>query len=126
MLDNGSDVNVLNFDFELPIHYAAKGGNEDIINLLINHDATVNVRNRIDWTPLFYSVLNGNGSVVNALLSHENEDFSLNDIDALGRTVAHICAEKGKNLSIYKSHLAITVDISTIVKFERKYSRVSP
>lgn len=70
-------------------------GNEDIVKLLIKHDATVNVRNRIDWTPLFYSVLNGNEKVVKFLVNHEDEDFSLNDIDAQGKTVFHICAEKG-------------------------------
>lgn len=55
----------------------------------------MNVRNRIDWTPLFYSVLNGNERVVKLLVNHEDEDFSLNDKDAQGKTVFHICAEKG-------------------------------
>lgn len=72
-------------------------GHEEIIRLLIKHDAFVNVRNRIDWTPLFYSVLNGNERVVNVLLNHENEDFSLNDVDAQGKSVFHICAEKGNS-----------------------------
>lgn len=95
LLSNGSDVNVQNYDFELPIHYAAHGGDENIIELLIEHDATVNVRNRIDWTPLFYSVQNGNERVVNALVNHEDEDFSLNDMDAQGKSPIHISAERG-------------------------------
>lgn len=70
-------------------------GHEDIIKQLIKYDATVNVKNRIDWTPLFYSVLNGNERVVKLLINHEDEDFSLNDMDATGKTVSHICAEKG-------------------------------
>lgn len=53
---------------------------------MIEHDATVNVRNRIDWTPLFYSVLNANERVVNVLVNHRDEDFSLNDMDAQGKT----------------------------------------
>lgn len=70
-------------------------GHEDILKLLIEYDATVNVRNRIDWTPLFFSVLNGNERVVKILINHKDEDFSLNDMDAQGKTVFHICAEKG-------------------------------
>lgn len=108
----------MNYDFEFPIHFAAHGGNsivfetkinelifdiliylfaghEDIIKLLIKYDATVNVRNRFDWTPLFYAVLNGNERVVKLLVNHADEDFSLNDKDAQGKTVFHICAEKG-------------------------------
>lgn len=70
-------------------------GHEGIVKLLIEYDATVNVRNRIYWTPLFYSVLSGNNRVVKVLFNHEDEDFSLNDMDAQGKTVFHICAEKG-------------------------------
>lgn len=70
-------------------------GHEEIIKLLIKYDAMVNVRNRIDWSPLYYSVLNGNEKVVKLLINHEDEDFSLNDMDAQGKTVFHICAEKG-------------------------------
>lgn len=70
-------------------------GHEDIIELLIKYDATVNVRNRFDWTPLFYAVLNGNEKAVKLLINHEDEDFSLNDMDAQGKTVFHICSEKG-------------------------------
>lgn len=92
-------------------------GHEDIIQLLIKYDATVNVRNRIDWTPLFYSVLNGNERVVNVLLNHEDEDFSLNDTDAQGKTVFHICAEQGIiYLLIYiniRSKLSAQVDPTT-------------
>lgn len=78
-------------------------GNEDIVKLLNKYDATVNVRNRIYWTPLFYSVLSGKEGVVKALINHEDEDFSLNDMDAQGKTVFHVCAKKGnsKQLNIY-------------------------
>lgn len=95
LLTNGSDVNILNYDFEWPIHYAAHGGDEKLITLLIENDATVNVRNRIDWTPLFYSVLNGNERVVKVLVNHEDEEFSLNDMDAQGKSPIHISAERG-------------------------------
>lgn len=70
-------------------------GNEDVVNLLNKYDATVNVRNRVYWTPLFYSVLSGNEKVVKSLINHEDEDFSLNDMDAQGKTVFHLCAAKG-------------------------------
>lgn len=65
--------------------------------LLIKYDATVDVKDRIDWTPLFYSVLNGNEKVVKLLMNHEDEVFSLDDKDAQGKTVFHICAEKGNS-----------------------------
>ncbi len=86
----------MNNDFEFPIHLAARSGNEEIVKLLNKYDATVNVRNRIYWTPLFYSVSSGNLRVVRILINHEDEDFSLNDMDAQGRTVFHVCAKNGK------------------------------
>lgn len=98
LLSNGSDVNIMNNELEFPIHLAARSGHEEIVKLLIKYDATVNVRNRNYWTPLFYSVLSGNEKVVKVLFDHEDEDFSLNDTDAQGKTVFHICAEKGKIL----------------------------
>lgn len=88
----------MNNELEFPIHLAARSGHEEIVKLLIKYDATVNVRNRNYWTPLFYSVLSGNEKVVKVLFNHEDEDFSLNDTDAQGKTVFHICAEKGTNL----------------------------
>lgn len=119
LLSNGADVNAMNHEFDFPIHVAAHRGeflqlmqsqknqiiviivtgHEDILKLLIDYDATVNVRNRIDWTPLFFAVLNGNERVVKILINHKDEDFSLNDMDAQGKTVFHICAEKGMRCS---------------------------
>lgn len=110
LLANGGAVNVLNYDFELPIHYASeRSAGENILKLLIQYDATVNVRNRIDWTPLFYAVQNGNDRVVIALVNHEDEDFSLNDMDAQGKTAFHIAAEKGFYIKFNSnSHIACT------------------
>lgn len=96
LLRSGSKVNVMNYDFELPIHFASENSTDDsIVKLLIQYDTTVNVKNRIDWTPVFYAALNGNDKVINALINHEDEDFSLNDVDTRGKTALHISAEKG-------------------------------
>lgn len=74
-------------------------GNEGIVKLLNKYDAKVNVRNRIYWTPLFFSVASGNEKVVKVLIKYEDEDYSLNDMDAEGKTVFHICATQGKFLT---------------------------
>ncbi|XP_037029495.1 ankyrin-1-like [Bradysia coprophila] len=95
LLINRSEVNAMNNDFEFPMHLAALSGNENVVKLLNKYDATVNVRNRFYWTPLFYSVVSGNEKVVTVLIKHEDEDFSLNDMDAQGKTVVHICAKSG-------------------------------
>lgn len=96
LLRNDANVNIKNYDFELPIHFASmnKTG-ENTVNLLIQYDATVNVKNRVDWTPIFYAAQNGNDRVMDALINHEDEDFSLNDMDTQGKTAFHIAAEKG-------------------------------
>lgn len=117
LLSNGSDVNILNYDFELPIHFASFHGDENLLNTLIKYDATVNVRNRIDWTPLFYSVLNGNEKVVNALVNHEDEDFSLNDMDAEGKTAFHIAAQKG-----FKQFILVLLSLICKLKIFSKFS----
>lgn len=100
LLRHGSGVNIMNYDFELPIHFASQDKqDENILKLLIQYDATVNVKNRIDWTPIFYAALNGNDKVINALINHEDEDFSLNDMDTNGKTAFHISAEKGLSIN---------------------------
>lgn len=95
LLGKGADVNVMNYDFELPIHFASQDTDDNILKLLMDYDATVNVKNRIDWSPIYYAAQKGNDKVINALINHEDEDFSLNDVDTNGKTALHIAAEKG-------------------------------
>lgn len=85
--------------------------------MLIKYDATVDVKDRIDWSPLFYSVLNGNEKVVKLLMNHEDEVFSLDDKDAQGKTVFHICAEKGNSRP-----LNLTFTLTNLKRFRFSFS----
>lgn len=121
LLENGANVNIMNYDFELPIHEASSNSTDDsIVKLLIQYDATVNVKNRVDWSPLFYAVANGNDRIVNALINHEDEDFSLNDEDTRGQTALHIAAKKGLPQFKQKHLQSEKIDNKSIVFFRRR------
>lgn len=80
LLNQASHVEALltiNFDpnacgrFRLkPLHYAAQGGNVDIINTLIAHGATIDPRTKANATPLFFAAQKGHEQAFLALLSN--------------------------------------------------------
>lgn len=51
--------------------------------------------------------------MVKGLINHDDEDFSLNDMDAEGKTVFHICAEKG-----ISTENEILIGINTFTKWK--------
>lgn len=55
-----------------PLHYAAKYGHAEVVELLIQHRAQVNALDGVGCTPLHYAALNGHKDVVRILLERGN------------------------------------------------------
>jgi ankyrin repeat protein/beta-lactamase regulating signal transducer with metallopeptidase domain len=65
----GADVNARDNQSLTPLHFAAKGGHEEIARLLIAEGANVNVKMVDDsWTPLLTAAKNGHTKLVKLLL----------------------------------------------------------
>ncbi|XP_042871147.1 26S proteasome non-ATPase regulatory subunit 10-like isoform X1 [Penaeus japonicus] len=56
-----------------PLHEAAKGGQEAVVETLLNFGAQVNAKNRGGWTPLHCASLNGQDAVAETLLEKGGE-----------------------------------------------------
>ncbi|XP_042861941.1 26S proteasome non-ATPase regulatory subunit 10-like isoform X2 [Penaeus japonicus] len=75
-----------------PLHEAAKGGQEAVVETLLNFGAQVNAKNRGGETPLHWASLNGHHAVAETLLEKGGE---VNAKAKDGRTAMHLAAWKG-------------------------------
>lgn len=73
---------------EQPLSLAAKNGNLEIFEALLNAGVDPNLRDRNGTTPLYWAIKNGHISVVNKLL----EKTDLNQTDDYGKTYLHLAA----------------------------------
>jgi len=62
------DVNAASADSSTPLHWAVKGNNLQIVNLLIDAGANVNAETRYKITPLSLASANGNAAIIERLL----------------------------------------------------------
>ena len=69
-LDKGSDVNAKDEDGVTPLQYAAEGGYNEIVELLIDKGANVNAKNEFGSTPLHYSAFEGHKETADLLRKH--------------------------------------------------------
>ena len=70
----------------------ARGGNENLCRLLLEHNADVNIQNNVRYTPLHWCARGGNENLCRLLLEH-NADVNIQD--RWGYTPSHCCAREG-------------------------------
>ena len=76
-----------------PLHLAAMGGHQDVVELLISkHHAVVNVKDEDQQTPLHWAAVCGRTTVMRTLLQH-GADLTAIDVD--GRNALGLAIEKG-------------------------------
>jgi ankyrin repeat protein len=69
-LDKGSDVNAKDENGVTPLHYAAEGGYNEIVELLIDKGANVNAKDFENKTPLDEAINYKHTEVANLLRKH--------------------------------------------------------
>jgi ankyrin repeat protein len=74
-----------------PLHFAAKNGNKDVAQLLIDKEADINAKSNINETPLHVAAKYGNSGVAKLLI---DKDANVNTVEATF-TPLHYAAEKG-------------------------------
>ena len=65
LLNNGADVNALDYYNNTALALAAREGHVDTVKLLLDHDANINVNNRLG---LYYAVESGHTEIAKLLL----------------------------------------------------------
>jgi ankyrin repeat protein len=77
-----------------PLHYAAKGGREDVVKFLLGKGADANSQREDGWTPFMEASSNGHVGVAQLLLEH----MGVQDVDtrySCGMTALHHAAFNG-------------------------------
>ena len=92
-----------------PLHSAAEGGNEVIIETLLSSGLDIDSRGNDGTTPLMVAAAKGDEKTVDLLLSKGADPHLKNFI---GRNLLHAAAEGG-NISIVKSMLSRGIDIDS-------------
>lgn len=65
-IQNGRNINEIDFCGNSLLHSAIKYGRHDIVKYLLENNANINTRNILTWTPLHYTAFIGN--VQNAIM----------------------------------------------------------
>ena len=92
-----------------PLHSAAEGGKEVIIETLLSSGLDIDSRGNDGTTPLMVAAAKGQEKTVNLLLS-KGADSHLENF--MGRNLLHAAAEGG-NTSIVRSMLSCNIDINS-------------
>lgn len=90
LLENGSDVNVCNWENSTPLHLACKQGRKDCVLILLERHARIDQSNKKGDTPLHEAVRSGHCDIVQSLLSR-NADMNL--FNKYGDTPLHVACQ---------------------------------
>ena len=91
----GAEANsksLLMIDPSIPLHFAAEGGNPEVVEFLINNGSAIDARDMCDWTPLHKASRNGHLKVVQLLVQNGAE---LDAKTLHSRTPIDIASENG-------------------------------
>lgn len=94
LLERDADVNKPGWT---PLHYAATGGHDDIIQILLDHDAYVDAASPNGSTPLMMAAMYGSSSAVRLLLEAGADPTLKND---LGLTAIDFASKVQKTDSV--------------------------
>ncbi|MDP6737298.1 MAG: ankyrin repeat domain-containing protein [Nitrospinaceae bacterium] len=83
-LDNGSDVNAKDEEGVTPLHYAAEGGFNEIVELLIDKGANVNAKNDDSATPLDVAIQFKEFETAALLRKHGGKHVTIYSADVSG------------------------------------------
>lgn len=75
-----------------PLHFAARNGWKECVQLLIEFKATLNISDAHKWTPLHYACFAGHPEVVEMLVTNK---ANINMTTDEGYTPLHLCCYKG-------------------------------
>ncbi|KAK8810748.1 hypothetical protein WA158_007323 [Blastocystis sp. Blastoise] len=90
LIENGGDVNVLDYQNNTALFWAAKAGNIDMINYLCRNGINVNAKNSIQATALHWAVFSNSSQTITSLIMNGLDPDSK---DEDGNTPLHLACE---------------------------------
>ena len=90
LLDNGADIDTLDYNDETALHDAIINEFTDIVDLLLDAGADPNLTNHEGETPLYMAIEANNVAIVRALLEH---DADPNEETLNGNTLLHMAID---------------------------------
>ena len=108
LLMKGADVNLKNNNGMTALHRAAKCGDDEQMEKLLNIlSINVNVQDENGWTPLHFAAYTGHIECVNILLNAQGIDVNINNNSyrtPLALTQSHWSENKQKIIHVLKQH----------------------
>ncbi|OZJ03901.1 hypothetical protein BZG36_03284 [Bifiguratus adelaidae] len=101
-------LNAVDDDDRTPLHWAAAGGHDDIVDFLLGQGAKVDAADDSGWTPLLIAVSAGHKSTARILIEHNADINRANDS---GQTAIHYAASKNR-IEIAKLLVEKGVDVN--------------
>ena len=89
-LDAGASINGLGNGHWTPLHYAAREGNRDLLDILLARGAQINIETTDQWTPLMLAARNDQLEILRTLLQ-KGADLSLKNTE--GETALDIAVK---------------------------------
>ncbi|KAK6360671.1 hypothetical protein TWF730_006805 [Orbilia blumenaviensis] len=86
LLRAGADPNACNNSGATPMSFAAQTDQEEVLEILINHNGLVNGKDKKGWTPCHYATIGDSIATFKLLISHKAD---INQVDSLGMTPLH-------------------------------------
>jgi ankyrin repeat protein len=95
LIERGANINATGDGGRTALHYAARGGNEEVLALLLDKGAQTNSRDHYGLIPLIWARVNSHLGVVKMLVQHMGVQ-GLQERSDLGWTALHHAAEWGQ------------------------------
>ena len=95
LLVRGANINVQDYEESTPLHFAAKFGTKEMVELLLRNDlTTINEVDMDEKTPLYYAISSNNFEMVNILIENGS---NINIQDLNGNTPLHLATSITEN-----------------------------
>jgi len=109
-LEQGADINAVDYMQRTPLHIAAHSGNLAVVECLVKKEADVNaVDTAFKRMPIHYAAESGNVEVVKCLVK---KGADVNAVDQSNKKAFHLAALQG-HLGVLKFFIELGADIST-------------
>jgi ankyrin repeat protein len=117
LIERGADVNALNEDKSIPLHFASQFGHLDVAKRLLAHGASVNSKTNVGWTPLHSAAYLGRFQIARILLENKAR---VNIQDSDGRTPLHRALEGPESGNLKSEVVRLLLDHNANVHVDDK------
>uniref|UniRef100_A0A914EKI7 Uncharacterized protein n=1 Tax=Acrobeloides nanus TaxID=290746 RepID=A0A914EKI7_9BILA len=108
LLNSGANVNAHDGDFVTALQIAAARGDDEMVNLLINHGADVTKADQLGFSPFLRAIYGGHLKVIETLLLHyPSPEMATKETTYLGATPMTLACSGGHIKNEKIGHLVV-------------------